>query len=132
MGRTLTSSEIRAYLTDSAAKRHPAAAGEWGTSGTRSLLRDGLIGYWLLAQGEPKFGARVIENKRDLVLANIENTLAALPKRELDPALGLYVYAITKTPFLGAYDFDDVELRAYFLLHGLQDRRAIDVADVER
>ena len=51
--------------------------------------------------------------------------------RELDETLGLYVYSITKTPFVVAYDFDDVELRIFFLLHGGQDRRDIDIADVE-
>ena len=85
----------------------------------------------LLAQSEPKFGARVIEKKRDLVLATVENTLAAFSKRELDSTLGLYVYAIRKTPFVVAYDFDDVELRVFFLLHGGQDRSEIDPAAVE-
>ncbi len=85
----------------------------------------------LLAQGEPKFGARMIDHKRDLVYNTIERRLAASPKREPDPVLGLCVYAIAKTPFLAVYDFDDQEVRVFFLLHGGQDRREVDVADVE-
>ncbi len=85
----------------------------------------------LLAQGEPKFGTRVIEKKRDLVLAAVDNTLAAHPKREPDSTLGLCVYPVAKTPFVIAYNFDDFEVRVFFLLHGGQDRGEIDVADVQ-
>jgi hypothetical protein len=85
----------------------------------------------LLAQGEPKFGARVIDAKRELVYDTIDHRLAASPKREPDPELGLCVYSIAKTPFVVVYDFDDDEVHAYFLLHRGQDRREINSTEVE-
>ena len=85
----------------------------------------------LLAQGEPKFGPRVIDEKRQLVYDTIDNRLAAFPRRERVADIGLYVYTIAKTPFLVVYDFDDSELRVYFMLHAKSDRGAIDPDLVE-
>jgi mRNA-degrading endonuclease RelE of RelBE toxin-antitoxin system len=85
----------------------------------------------LLAQGEPKFGARVIDQKRDLVYDTIDQYLAQYPKKPRDPEIDLYIHAITGTPFVVIYDFDDTELRVFFIVHGHADRTRIDPADVE-
>jgi mRNA-degrading endonuclease RelE of RelBE toxin-antitoxin system len=85
----------------------------------------------LLAQGEAKFGPRVIDEKRQLVFDTIDNNLAAYPRRVRDEDIGLCVYAIRKTPFLIAYDFDDAELRVYFVVHAKSDRSKIDPDAVE-
>ena len=63
----------------------------------------------LLAQGEPKFGARVVDQKRDLVYDTIDHYLAQFPRKPRDPEIELYTHAITGTPFVVIYDFDDTE-----------------------
>lgn len=85
----------------------------------------------LLAQGEPKFGARVVDQKRDLVYDTIDQFLALFPKKSRDPDSGLYAHAITDTPFVVLYEFDDSELRIFYVVHGHADRTRIDSTDVE-
>ena len=85
----------------------------------------------LLAQGEAKFGARVADQKRDLVYDTIDHYLAWLPKKPRDPDIDLYTHAIAGTPFVVIYDFDDTELRVFFIVHGHADRAHIDPAGVE-
>jgi mRNA-degrading endonuclease RelE of RelBE toxin-antitoxin system len=81
----------------------------------------------LLRQGVAKFGKRVVMDKQALVYDAIDNHLAHFPRTAgLDRRLGLYVYAISQTPFVVLYDFDDDELRVYFIVHGRADRRLID------
>jgi len=71
----------------------------------------------LLGHGFPRFGARVITDKRERVFDVINNRLAHFPKIPADPALGLCVYPVAKTPFKLIYDFDDDELRVHFVFH---------------
>ena len=85
----------------------------------------------LLAQGETKFGARVVDEKRDLVYDTIDHFLAQFPRKPRDPDLNLYTHSIADTPFVVIYDFDDTELRVYFIVHGHADRSRIDPNDVE-
>ena len=85
----------------------------------------------LLAQGEAKFGARVADQKRELVYDTIDHFLARFPKKPRDPDIDLYTHAITGTPFVVIYDFDDTELRVFFIVHGRTDRARIDPAGVE-
>ena len=82
----------------------------------------------LLAQGEAKFGARVVDRKRDLVYDTIDGHLAQFPQKRRDPDIELYTHAITCTPFVVIYDFDDTELRVFFIVHGHTDRARIDPA----
>ena len=85
----------------------------------------------LLAQGEPKFGERLIDEKRDLVFDTIDDFLARFPKKQLDLDIGLYTHPITGTPFVVIYDFDDTELRVFFIVHSHTDRTGINADDVE-
>jgi len=85
----------------------------------------------LLSQGEPKFGARVVDAKRDLVYDTIDHFLAHFPKKARDPDIDLYTHAVTGTPFVVIYDFDDSELRVFFVVHRHADRSRIDPNDVE-
>jgi plasmid stabilization system protein ParE len=66
--------------------------------------------------GEQRFGARVAEEKKERVLAVIENLLANNPAiKPPHPALGLVVYPISDTPFFILYDYDERELRVHFI-----------------
>ena len=53
----------------------------------------------LIEQGFPRFGARVVTEKRERVFDVITNHLAYSPKRPADPELGLCLFSVTKTPF---------------------------------
>jgi hypothetical protein len=86
----------------------------------------------LLAQGEDRYSAVVIQEKKALVYQTIRNHLAFFPASRIrDPDLGLRVYPVTNTPFVLLYDFDDAELRIHFVLHAHADRTRIDPSDVE-
>ncbi len=85
----------------------------------------------LLAQGYPKFGERVVTEKRDLVLRVITDYLALHPRRPRDVQHGLCVYPVSRTPFVLIYDFDDDELRMLFIFHGRDDLREVDASAVE-
>jgi mRNA-degrading endonuclease RelE of RelBE toxin-antitoxin system len=87
--------------------------------------------HTLLAQGEAKFGARVADQKRDLVYDTIDGYLALFPQKRRDPDIELYTHAIAGTPFVVIYDFDDEELRVFFIVHGHADRARIDPDAVE-
>lgn len=83
----------------------------------------------LLRQGLPKFGYAVVEEKRALVDACIEHRLVNHPAtRRIDPALGLYTYPVTGTPFVLVYDFDDSEVRIHYIFHVSADRTALDMS----
>ena len=84
----------------------------------------------LIAQGFPKFGERVVAEKRDLVLDLINGHLARHPLRPRHPQHGMCVYSVSKTPFVLIYDYDDEELRVLFIFHGADDLRRIDVRTV--
>jgi hypothetical protein len=84
----------------------------------------------LLAQGEPKFGSRVVDEKFHRVHATIEHHIAHFPERPRDADLDLCVYPVSKTPFLVIYDFDDAELRIWSIVHARSDRTRINLDDV--
>lgn len=84
----------------------------------------------LLAQGEPKFGIRIVDEKRERVFDTIDHHLARFPQQVRDPELNLFSYAISKTPFIVIYDFDETELRVFFVVHARSDRARIDPGDV--
>ena len=59
----------------------------------------------LLDWGEQRFGIAVAEQKKSIVYTTIEQFLARYPKtKRRDPAHGLCVYPISKTPFVVLYD----------------------------
>jgi plasmid stabilization system protein ParE len=94
----------------------------------RDQLRD------LLAAGVPRFGPKVVAEKRDRVYHTVDNVLAQFPAtKRPHPTLNLIVYPINDTPFLVLYDFDDAELRVHFvLLKGAGSRlEGLDPALVE-
>ena len=85
----------------------------------------------LIAQGYPKFGERVVTEKRNLVLNLISRHLAHHPRRPRHPQHGMCVYPVAKTPFVLIYDFNDDELRVLFIFHGAADLRSLDPSTVE-
>lgn len=84
----------------------------------------------LIAQGYPKFGERVVTEKRELVLDLINDHLARHPRRPRHPQHGMCVYPVSRTPFVLIYDFDDDELRVLFIFHGADDLRRLDPSTV--
>ena len=85
----------------------------------------------LIAQGFPKFGERVVTEKRNLVLDLINGHLARHPRRPRDSQHGMCVYTVSKTPFVLIYDYDDHELRVLFIFYGSDDLRRLDPSTVE-
>jgi plasmid stabilization system protein ParE len=88
----------------------------------------------LLASGVPRFGPKVVAEKRDRLYNTVDHVLARFPAtKRPHPTLGLVVYPISDTPFLLLYDFDDAELRVHFvLLKGVGTRlENLDPASVE-
>ena len=85
----------------------------------------------LLDYGAQTFGFAVAQAKLARVDFILEHHLAYFPRTaKRDARLGLYAYAISHTPFVVLYDFDDVELRVHFVVHGRADRRRIDPKSV--
>ena len=81
----------------------------------------------LLAQGLPKFGPRVVAEKRDRVFDVVDNFLAHFPgAKQPHPNLRLVVYSISRTPFAVLYDYDENILRVHFIIHTHADLRALD------
>jgi plasmid stabilization system protein ParE len=86
----------------------------------------------LLAQGEPQFGAAVVDAKALLVRTTITNHLAQFPATgRLEPEHGLYIWTVRRTPFVLLYDFDDAELRIHAVVHKSADRTALDLPNIE-
>lgn len=86
----------------------------------------------LLAQGEPKFGATVVNAKMQLVRSTVVNHLAQFPGTgRLEPEHGLYVWAVRRTPFVLLYDFTEAELRIHMVVHKSADRTTLDPSRVE-
>ena len=85
----------------------------------------------LIEQGFPRFGARVVTEKRERVLDLITDHLTLFPRNPRDSHLGLCVYPVSQTPFVLIYDFDDAELRIHFILHGAHDLRRLDPNSAE-
>ena len=84
----------------------------------------------LLAQGQAKFGSRLVDEKRDLIFDTIDFYLASYPKKARDQELDLCSHAITGTPFVVFYEFDDNELHVFFIAHSRADRLRIDRTSV--
>ena len=86
----------------------------------------------LLAQGLPKFGIHVINEKQRIVDNVIETYLAEHPQNGFrDPRHKFYHYPVADTPFTVIYEYDDSELRVLFVVHQRSDRRRLDPAAVE-
>jgi plasmid stabilization system protein ParE len=87
----------------------------------------------LLDYGAQTFGFAVAQAKRARVDFILELHLSHFPRTAThDSRLGLYAYAyaISQTPFVVLYDFDDDELRVHFIVHGRAERRHIDPKSV--
>ena len=72
----------------------------------------------------PGSGAQVVAEKRDRLYDTVDNFLAEFPGTKTPhPDLGLVIYPVTDTPFIGLYDYDEHELRVHFILaRGAGDR----------
>jgi plasmid stabilization system protein ParE len=81
----------------------------------------------LLAQGEAKFGSRVVDRKRDRVYDVIDHFLVRHPNTKPPHAkLRLHLYPISKTPFVILYEATDTELLVHFIFHEHDDLRELD------
>ncbi len=89
----------------------------------------------LLEHGFPRFGVRVILEKRDRAYDAINLLLAQHPGiKRPDPHHGLVAYPITRTPFVvlyDFYDFDDQELRVHFIFRKSADLHDLDPKTAE-
>jgi plasmid stabilization system protein ParE len=86
----------------------------------------------LLAQGEPKFGVAVVEQKKQLVRSTITQHLAHFPNTgRYEPEHNLFIWTVRRTPFVILYDFDETELRIHMIVHKAADRTAIEPGSVE-
>lgn len=84
----------------------------------------------LLEQGIPRFGADVVEQKRDRVNETIEY-LAVHPVRPKDRFLDIWSYQVSDVPFVLLFDFDEDELRVHLIVHASADRTQIDLSSIE-
>lgn len=84
-----------------------------------------------IAQGAETFGAAVAERTLAHIDHTIERHLARHPRKPIDEQLGLYVYAVSRTPFVLIYDFDEEEIRMHFILPARADRTRIDPMSVD-
>lgn len=85
----------------------------------------------LLAQGVPKFGYRLVAQKRDLVEEFVKSFLVDFPGGGgMDEDIGLHTYHVARTPSVLAYDFDDTELRLHLIFYEHADRTQIDPKNV--
>ena len=84
----------------------------------------------LLEQGILRFGAEVVEEKRDRVNETI-GYLADYPRRPKDRLLDIWSYQISDVPFVLLHDFDESELHVHLIVHASADRTQIDLSSVE-
>jgi hypothetical protein len=84
-----------------------------------------------IEQGTKTFGATVAERTLARIDHTIEQHLARYPKKPFDDQLGLYVYAVSRTPFVLIYDFDEEEIRVHFIVPARADRTSIDPMSVD-
>lgn len=86
----------------------------------------------LISFGEVRFGRQVAEQKTSAVFDTIERILRDRPAiKQRHAELGLVVYRISSTPFIVLYDYDERELRVFFILHIHADLDRIDPASVQ-
>lgn len=86
----------------------------------------------LLAQGEDRYGAALVEEQKQKVYATIRNFLARHPGvKRRHKRLKLVVYPITDTPFVVLYDFDRKDLRVHFIFRASDPLRNLDPGSVE-
>ena len=87
--------------------------------------------HLMLGQGVAKFGFRVAEEKRRLLLDFVGSHLREFPHHGLRTGGKPFLhYPIRDTPFAVFYEYDDAELRVLFIVHKRQDRRKLDLDDV--
>jgi hypothetical protein len=84
-----------------------------------------------IQQGTETFGAAVAERTLARIDHIIEQHLARYPKKPIDDQLGLCVHAVSRTPFVLIYDFDEEEIRIHFIVPARADRTRIDPMSVE-
>jgi plasmid stabilization system protein ParE len=86
----------------------------------------------LIEFGADRFGVLVANDKLAELDRTVRQHLAFFPGTgKRDRRLGLRSHAVSRTPFVVLYDFDDEELRLHFVVHKRADRRRLDPGDVE-
>ena len=84
----------------------------------------------LLRDGASKFGIDVADAKRTIVETCLRIYLAEYPHHGFRmPRKRLYHFPVTDTPFAVVYDYDDTELRVYFIVHQRADKRRLKARD---
>ena len=85
----------------------------------------------LLAQGAKYYEPIFLETKRLLFYAAVRSLLDFPARRATNRGLGLRLYRVQSTPFLIAYDFDEVELRIHTVFHHHADRHLENLRAIE-
>lgn len=85
----------------------------------------------LLLFGEDNFGPRVADKKRERFLSVISTNIREFPGiGRFDEKLGVYVFHVSRTPFVLLYNYDDEELRLILTVHQRADRSQVDLTKV--
>ncbi|KAF2989362.1 hypothetical protein OGR47_07760 [Methylocystis sp. MJC1] len=86
----------------------------------------------LLAFGHTRFGRAVVDEKRKRISDVIRNVLAVYPTiGGFDESHGIHFHAVSGTPFVLLYDFDEAELRIHLVIHRRANRSSVDVANID-
>jgi hypothetical protein len=81
----------------------------------------------LLEAGAEHYARDFLQQKRRRVFHVLSNLIVPFPAlKRPHPELGLVAYPVSETPFVVLYDFDDVLVRAHFIVHKHADLEAID------
>jgi hypothetical protein len=79
----------------------------------------------LLAVGAFQFGRGVAVEKQSRVYNAVDQHISLYPDKQKDTRLDLCVYAVHKTPFVLLYEFDDTEVRVFYILHSHMSRKGL-------
>lgn len=85
----------------------------------------------MLGQGAKRFGKGVAYDKQSRVYNTANLHIALYPDKRFDKKLQLYIYRVAKTPFVIMYEFDDAEVRVFYILHGRASRKDLKKSSVE-
>lgn len=78
----------------------------------------------LLEQGRVHYSPATLQAKYQLVRDVALDYLTVFPEaHRQEPERGLRLFAVPKTPFVIAYDFDAIEVRVHLVFHRKENRR---------
>jgi plasmid stabilization system protein ParE len=86
----------------------------------------------MLEQGAEKFGVAIAREKERLVYDTLHTYLAHYPHHGLTtPGQRFLHYPVKDTPFTIVYEYNNKDLRVFYILHKHADRRNLDLHEVE-